>query len=117
MGPAQYRTGNALVIVQITLSAVLLCGAALFLRSLWNLTAQDAGFQHDGILTMRIDATLPRRNLPQDGKAAEDEHARLARMSHGRSAADGLINARRPQTHAPSTATTASTARRLRVTA
>jgi predicted permease len=71
--------GNLLVIAQIMLSVVLLCGAALFLRSLRNLTHVDAGFQREGVLTMQVDATLP-KSAPKEGKAAELEHAEIGRM-------------------------------------
>ena len=61
------------------ISVVLLCGAALFVRSLRNLTTLNAGFQQDGVLTMRVDATLP-KSPPKEGKAAEEEFARIGRM-------------------------------------
>jgi predicted permease len=78
-GAFQLGAGNLLVIIQITLSVVLLCGATLFLRSLRNLTHLDAGFQREGVLTVKVDATLP-KSAPKNGKAAEEEHARIGRM-------------------------------------
>jgi MacB-like periplasmic core domain len=62
----------------VTLTVVLVCGAALFLRSLRNLTQLDAGFQREGVLTMHVAATLP-KTAAKD-KAAEEEHARIGRM-------------------------------------
>ncbi len=79
MGTSQLRAGNMLVVIQIMISVVLLCGAALFVRSLRNLTTLNAGFQQDGVLTMRVDATLP-KSPPKEGKAAEEEFARIGRM-------------------------------------
>lgn len=79
LGGFRFGAGQALVVLQITLSAVLLCGAALFLRSLHNLTHLDAGFQHESILTMRVDATLP-RSTHKPGAAAEEEYGRVGRM-------------------------------------
>jgi predicted permease len=76
---SQVTAGNALVVVQIVFSVVLLGGAALFLRTLENLNRLDAGFQPDGVLLLRAEATL-RKNGPLEGKAAEEEHARLGRM-------------------------------------
>src|SRR5207244_11752391 len=44
--------GKAVVVAQVALSVLLLVGAGLFLRTLYNLKAVDAGFQPDGVLTM-----------------------------------------------------------------
>jgi len=79
-GRFQLRLGNALVVLQIMLSMVLLCGAALFVRTLQNLTKLDAGFQREDVLTMRVSATFPKTPGPKEGKAAEEEHARLGRV-------------------------------------
>jgi predicted permease len=76
---SQVTAGNALVVVQIVLSVVLLGGAALFLRTLQNLNRLDAGFQPDGVLVLRAEATLPNRARVK-GKPAEEEHGRLGRM-------------------------------------
>lgn len=78
-GGSPFGAGNLLVVIQIMLSVVLLCGAALFLRSLRNLTHLDAGFRREGVLTMRVDATLP-KSAPKRDKEAEEEHARIGRM-------------------------------------
>ena len=79
-GRFQLRLGNALVVLQIMLSMVLLCGAALFVRTLQNLTKLDAGFQREDVLTMRVNATFPKTPGPKEGKAAEEEHARFGRV-------------------------------------
>ena len=79
-GRFQLRLGNALVVLQIMLSMVLLCGAALFVRTLQNLTKLDAGFQREDVLTMRVSATFPKTPGPKEGKAAEEEHARFGRV-------------------------------------
>src|SRR5207248_9544336 len=42
--------GNSLVIAQISLSLVLVSGAALFARSLWNLRHQDFGLTPDTVI-------------------------------------------------------------------
>jgi predicted permease len=55
MDKSHLRTGRMLVVMQVTLSLVLLSGAALFVRTLHNLMALDAGFTRDGVLTMRVD--------------------------------------------------------------
>jgi predicted permease len=79
MSVANFRAGNVLVVIQIMLSLVLLCGAALFLRSLGNLSGLDAGFEREGVVTMRVDGTFP-RGPAKKGAEAEEEHARLGRV-------------------------------------
>jgi predicted permease len=53
------RAGRALVMLQVMLSLVLLCGAALFTRTLYNLRNLDAGFSRQGVLSMQVEAVLP----------------------------------------------------------
>lgn len=80
-GRSQFRTGNALVVVQIMISVVLLCGAALFALSLRNLTTLDAGFHRDGIYTIRVDSIVPRKTPPGvPYKPTEEEIAKDGRM-------------------------------------
>ncbi|HEV7243322.1 MAG TPA: ABC transporter permease [Thermoanaerobaculia bacterium] len=56
--PRRNRLANALTIVQIALSIVMLIGCGLFLRSLVNLNAQRPGFDPEHVLTFMIDPTL-----------------------------------------------------------
>jgi predicted permease len=49
------RLGNILVVCQIALSLMLVAGAGLFLRSLQNLRAVDAGFDREHLLLLRVD--------------------------------------------------------------
>lgn len=51
---------DLLVVVQVTLSLVLLCAAGLFLRSLQSAAAMDVGFRSRGVLMMAIDPQLHR---------------------------------------------------------
>jgi predicted permease len=46
---------NALVVLQVSLSLVLLVGAVLFLRSLSNATSIDLGFKPDHVVMMAVD--------------------------------------------------------------
>ena len=55
-GHARFR--KALVVAQVGLSVLLLAGAALFARSLYNLKALDPGFQSDQLLGFSIDPSL-----------------------------------------------------------
>ena len=57
------RTRRVLIATQIALSAALLLGAALFLRSLWALQEQDPGFQAGDITTAAI--SLPDARYPE----------------------------------------------------
>jgi predicted permease len=63
-GPALFgrvgrsRLRNALVVVQVALSLVLLATAGLFLRSLGNASSIDIGFKTDNMLMMTMDPKL-----------------------------------------------------------
>jgi predicted permease len=80
----QNRLGRALVVVQVTLSVLLLCGAALFVRTLYNLNGVVSGFDHDGILTMQVEATVPGRTVtPRTPAEFRADHARLGAIWRG----------------------------------
>jgi predicted permease len=76
--------GRTLVVVQVTLSVLLLCGAALFLRTLHNLNSAASGFERDGVVTMKIEATVPGRTVPPKTPAEyRADHARLGAIWSG----------------------------------
>jgi predicted permease len=77
---ARLRVGQALVVTQVTLSLVLLCGAALFLRTLHNLTTLESGFNREGVLTMQVDAVLPPTKVAPRTPAVRAEYGRVGRM-------------------------------------
>ena len=56
-GATSNRGGTAKVLVgaQIAVSLMLLIGASLFLRTLYNLKTQDVGYNPDGLVLMRVD--------------------------------------------------------------
>jgi predicted permease len=57
-GGRQARVRRGLVILQVAMSMLLLAGAGLFARSLYNLTAVNPGFQVERLLTFSLDPTL-----------------------------------------------------------
>ena len=55
---SQQRLRYGLVVAQVALSLVLVVGAGLFVRSFWNLSQVEHGFDPQGVLTVALD--LPR---------------------------------------------------------
>jgi predicted permease len=64
-GKPRTRFARGLVALQVTLSLVLLCGAALFVRTLQELNRLEPGFDPAGVVGMVVEATLlPGRSTP-----------------------------------------------------
>lgn len=76
------RFGNGLVIAELALTVVLLCGAGLMLRSFVALYATEPGFQVDGLTRMRLQLP-PGRYPTADSRARffEQLQPRLAAIS------------------------------------
>lgn len=53
-GRSKHLFAKSLVVAQISIALVLLSGAALLVRSLWNLRHQDFGFRRDGVLMVDL---------------------------------------------------------------
>jgi len=64
-GP-RFATGRALIALQIAVSVPLLVGAGLFLRTIYNLSAVDVGFNPDGLVVFKLEPGLGRANDPRD---------------------------------------------------
>ncbi|MFC5860733.1 ADOP family duplicated permease [Acidicapsa dinghuensis] len=64
-GSARLGLGASLVVLQIALSTILLAGAALFVRTLINLSHVSLGFESNHILLFRLN---PPRSLYDDAK-------------------------------------------------
>ena len=47
--------GKFLIVLQVALSVVLLAAGSLFVRSLQKLSARDAGFDRESVLTIRVE--------------------------------------------------------------
>jgi putative ABC transport system permease protein len=54
MGAGRRRFRSGLVIAQIAMSAALLVGAGLLLKSFWRLSSVDSGFDPQNVLTLRL---------------------------------------------------------------
>jgi predicted permease len=63
------RLRGALVVAEVALAAILLTGAGLMLRSLWNLQRINLGFNPDRVLTMRL--ALPAAQYDTPAKVIE----------------------------------------------
>jgi putative ABC transport system permease protein len=77
-GAVGVRTRRLLVGGEVALSVVLLMGAAVMLRSLVAMRAVDAGFDPEGVLTMRVN--LPDRRYDTPAKRAAFFAATQERM-------------------------------------
>ena len=53
------RIRRVLLSAETAVTFVLVIGAALFVQTLWNLSAQDRGFDADRLLTVRVSPGLP----------------------------------------------------------
>jgi len=53
-GRSKHLLAKSLVVAQISMALLLLSGAALLVRSLWNLRHQDFGFRGDGVLMVDL---------------------------------------------------------------
>jgi len=68
VGDSRFGLGNALVVLQVALSLILVIAAGLFMRTFWSLTTLDLGFQRQGVLVANINAQRlqlePAQRLP-----------------------------------------------------
>ncbi|MGH6913517.1 MAG: ABC transporter permease, partial [Geminicoccales bacterium] len=77
------RAGQAVVALQVTLSVVLLFGAALFVRTLINLKSVDTGFTAAGVTTITVDAVLRPAVSPDRPGEFAAERAGIGQMWQG----------------------------------
>ncbi|MGC2636298.1 MAG: ABC transporter permease [Acidobacteriaceae bacterium] len=89
-GSGGHALRSLLVTIQVGLSLVLLVGAALLSKSLWNLTRQPLGFQPEHLLTFSLN--LPWGTKPEEARNFYDDvQLRIAALPGV--AAAGQINA------------------------
>jgi predicted permease len=75
------RLRSGLACLQVALSTLLLVGAGLLARSVWNLTTLDPGFRADHLLTMSVSVTPSRyTNAERLGAYTAAVSERLARI-------------------------------------
>jgi predicted permease len=84
------RTRRLLVVCEVALSVVLLMGAAVMLRSLVALRAVDAGFDSQGVLTMRVSLANTRYPEPAQRTAFFDTALERLRALPGVTAAGAI---------------------------
>jgi putative ABC transport system permease protein len=85
------RTRSVLVVSEVALSLMLLVGAGLMIRSLWQLSAVDAGFDPHNLLTMTMVVTGNKYSRPIDEIAFCDRVLSKVRALPGVTSA-GLID-------------------------
>src|SRR6185503_16689561 len=84
-GSARFRKG--LVVAQVGLSVLLLAGAGLFARSLYNLKTLNPGFQADELLGFSIDPSLNGYSRERSVQLFQQLEQELARLPDVRAAA------------------------------
>ncbi len=85
------NVGKSLVVLQIAVSAVLLIGAGLFVRTLSNLMRISLGFQSDHLLLFHVKPPTARYNAAQNVKLYAQIEERLAALPGARSVAVSSI--------------------------
>jgi predicted permease len=80
-----------LVIAQVSLSLLLLIAGSLFVRSLRNLSAQDAGFQTEHIMTFSVDPTLNGYDTDKTKQIYARLKEKLDGLGHVESSALGMV--------------------------
>jgi putative ABC transport system permease protein len=82
---------KVLVAGQVVFTMLLLAGAGLFMRSLWNLRNQDLGLKTDNIITFSIQPSLNGYDTPRSIALYDQLRARLAALPGVRSVGTGDV--------------------------
>jgi len=91
VGRGHVRLRKGLVVAQVALSLLLLVGAGLFTRSLWNLRSLDPGFRMDQLITFSVDPTLSGYEETQTLAFLEQLQDRLSALPGVRSASQAVF--------------------------
>ncbi len=89
-GAGHVRLRKALVVSQVALSLLLLIGATLFTRSLFNLKNVDLGFRTERLVGFGLDPSLDGYPAPRIFQFAETAQQRLAALPGVRSVGIGV---------------------------
>jgi putative ABC transport system permease protein len=93
-GPGRTRLRGGLVVAELALAVVLVCGAALLIRSFWMLQHVDPGFETAGVL--KAEYQLPESRYPVDYRRWPDfaeQHAFNAALLQRAAALPGVTSA------------------------
>ncbi len=77
-GAARHHIRRGLVMVEVALAVMLVIGAGLLLRTVYNLTTVDAGFDRSRLVTFSM--TLPQPSYPQAAARAQMYQRILAKL-------------------------------------
>lgn len=80
-----------LVAGQVAFTMLLLAGAGLFVRSLWNLRNQDLGMRADNVITFSVQPLLNGYDLPRSIALFDQMRARIAALPGVRSVGSGDV--------------------------
>jgi len=80
-----------LVAGQVAFTMLLLAGAGLFVRSLWNLQKQDLGLKPDNVITFSIEPPLNGYDTPHSIALIDQLRARIAALPGVRSVGTGDV--------------------------
>ncbi|MEO8190119.1 MAG: ABC transporter permease [Acidobacteriota bacterium] len=82
-GTGRHRVRNLLIVSQVAISFVLLIGAGLMVRTLWNLQQVDPGFQTEKVLTMRVDLNFSKYDTRDKRLAFHEQLLRRIQSEQG----------------------------------
>jgi putative ABC transport system permease protein len=92
-GPARPRVRSGLVVAELALAVILLCGATLLVRSFWMVLSVDPGFASEGVL--KAEYQLPPSRYPVDFRRWPDfteQHAFNAALLQRAAALPGVTS-------------------------
>ncbi|MDQ2980102.1 MAG: ADOP family duplicated permease, partial [Acidobacteriota bacterium] len=82
-GLGRHRVRDVLIVSQVAISFVLLIGAGLMVRTLWNLQQVDPGFQTERVLTSRTALNFTKYDTPEKRLAFVEQLLQRMRNEQG----------------------------------